>query len=92
VELTLKGLREALGRAGVERVETEGETFDPSFHEAISVQEDPNRAAGAILHEMQKGYVLNGRLIRPAMVVVNQGTSGEGRGLSSDAAFESENE
>lgn len=92
VELTLKGLREALGRAGVERVETEGETFDPSFHEAISVQEDPNRAAGAILHEMQKGYVLNGRLIRPAMVVVNQGTSGEGKGLSSDAAFESENE
>ena len=92
VELTLKGLREALDRAGVEKVETEGEVFDPSYHEAISVQEDPNRAAGTVLHELQTGYVLNGRLIRPALVVVNQGTSGEGKGLSSDAAFESEKE
>lgn len=92
VELTLKGLREALGRAGVEEVETEDEPFDPSYHEAISVQEDPNRAAGTVLHELQKGYVLNGRLVRPALVVVNQGTSGEGKGLSSDTAFESENE
>jgi molecular chaperone GrpE len=55
VELTLKGLHEALGRAGVEKVEAEGEPFDPSYHEAISVQEDPDRAAGTILHEMQTG-------------------------------------
>ncbi|MCF8062204.1 MAG: nucleotide exchange factor GrpE [Deltaproteobacteria bacterium] len=91
VELTLKGLREALGRAGVQKVETEGEDFDPNYHEAISVQEDPNRAAGTVLHELQKGYVLNSRLIRPALVIVNQGTSGEGKGPSTDEAFDSEN-
>lgn len=91
VELTLKGLHEALARAGVEKVTTEGERFDPGCHEAISVQTDPNRAEGAILHELQKGYVLNGRLIRPALVVVNQGGSGEGPGLPSEEALESDN-
>ncbi len=89
VELTLKGLREVLGRAGVEEVKTEGEGFDPGYHEAISVQEDPNRSKGAILHELQKGYLMNGRLIRPALVVVNQGGSDEGEGLPSEEAFES---
>lgn len=79
VELTIKGLRGALERAGVQEVKTEGENFDPCFHEAISVQEDPNREAGKILIELQKGYVLNDRLIRPALVVVNKESSGGGK-------------
>jgi len=74
VELTLKGLKEAMERVGLEEVKTEGASFDPCFHEAISVQEDPKREAGTILQAFQKGYILNQRLIRPSLVVVNQGT------------------
>ncbi len=79
VELTLKGLHDALERAGVQQVSAEGEDFDPCFHEAISMQEDPNLGAGKVLKELQKGYILNDRLIRPALVVVNKEPSGGGK-------------
>ena len=84
VELTLKGLKEAMGQVGLEEVKAEGETFDPCFHEAISVQEDPGRECGTILHTCQKGYTLNQRLIRPSLVVVNKGAAGESRDPSGD--------
>lgn len=76
VELTLKGLRDTLVKAGMEQVKAEGEAFDPCFHEAVSEQEDRSVEAGMILHELQKGYILNQRLIRPAMVVVSKGKPG----------------
>jgi molecular chaperone GrpE len=78
VELTLKGLRDTLIKSGLEEVKAEGETFDPCFHQAVSELEDENVEAGTILRELQRGYTLNRRLIRPAMVVVSKGKPREG--------------
>lgn len=72
VDLTLKGLLSVLEKAGVEVIEALGEPFDPNFHEAVSEQEDKNAPPGTVLQELQKGYLLNQRLIRPAMVIVNK--------------------
>jgi len=72
VELTLKGLKDSLGKSGLEEVKALGEPFDPGFHHAVSEQEDEKSENGAIIHELQKGYTFNQRLIRPAMVVVNK--------------------
>ena len=73
LELTLGGLITALEKAGLKEVEAEGKPFDPNFHEAISQQKDDKVAPGFVINEFQKGYLLNGRLIRPAKVVVSQG-------------------
>jgi molecular chaperone GrpE len=73
VELTLKGLRDVLGKSGLEEVKAEGEPFDPNFHHAVSEQADENVEPGIILQELQKGYMLKKRLIRPAMVIVSKG-------------------
>lgn len=73
VELTLKGLKDSLVKSGLEEVKAEGEPFDPCFHHAVSELEDNSLKAGIILHELQKGYLLKQRLIRPAMVVVSKG-------------------
>lgn len=91
LELTLKGLRGALETAGLEEVQAEGKPFDPCFHEAISMQEDEQRQAGHVLHELQKGYTLNERLLRPALVVVSKGKPGEDQGHPLDETCESEN-
>jgi molecular chaperone GrpE len=72
VELTLKGLKNALDKAGVEEVKAVGEPFDPNFHEAVCQQQDDRVESGTVLQEFQKGYLLNQRLIRPAMVVVSK--------------------
>jgi len=72
VDLTLKGLLNVLEKAGVELVEAVGAPFDPNFHEAVSEQEDDRAEPGTVLKELQKGYLLNKRLIRPAMVIVNK--------------------
>lgn len=73
VDLTLKGLKKILVKSGLEEVNTQGEPFDPCFHQAVSEQEDKNVEAGVILQELQRGYTLNKRLLRPAMVVVSKG-------------------
>ena len=73
VELTLKGLRDTLEKSGLGEVKAEGEAFDPSYHHAVSEQEDQNVEPGIILQELQRGYTLKKRLIRPAMVVVSKG-------------------
>jgi len=73
VELTLKGLKDNLVKSGVEEIKALGESFDPNFHQAVSEQEDEGVDAGIILHELQKGYTLHDRLLRPAMVVVSKG-------------------
>lgn len=72
VELTLKGLKDALGKAGLEEVKAHGQAFDPNFHQAVSEMEDESAEPGSVLNELQKGYLLNERLLRPAMVVVNK--------------------
>jgi len=72
IHLTLKGLKESLSKSGLEEVKALGEPFDPCFHEAVSEMNDPKAKPGIVIMELQKGYVLNSRLIRPAMVVVNR--------------------
>lgn len=73
VELTLKGMKDTLEKNGLKEIQAQGQPFDPCFHEAVSQQEDDSVAAGVVLRELQKGYSLNERLIRPAMVVVSKG-------------------
>ena len=72
IHLTLKGLKDSLSKSGLEEVKALGESFDPCFHEAVSEMDDPKAKPGIVITELQKGYVLNSRLIRPAMVVVNR--------------------
>jgi molecular chaperone GrpE len=84
VSLTLKGLKGALSKSGLEEVCAKGETFDPCFHEAVSQIENNDMKPGTIVEELQKGYLLNKRLIRPAMVVVSKSGSA-GSGNHSDA-------
>ncbi len=69
-EATLKILGTTMQQFGIEEVEPAGEPFDPEFHEAISMQPSDELEPGSVLSVVQKGYSLNGRLLRPAMVVV----------------------
>ncbi|WP_164216206.1 nucleotide exchange factor GrpE [Virgibacillus sp. YIM 98842] len=63
---------EALYSAGVEEIETEGKEFDPNLHHAVMQTEDENTGSNIIVEELQKGYMLKDRVIRPAMVKVNK--------------------
>jgi molecular chaperone GrpE len=72
IRLTLKGFKDTLSKFGLEEVKALGEPFDPCFHEAVSEMDDPKAKPGIVLTELQKGYTLNTRLIRPAMVVVSR--------------------
>jgi len=67
---TLKLLSNTLQQFGVVEVNPEGEPFDPEFHEAISMQPAGDIEPGSVATVVQKGYTLNGRLLRPAMVIV----------------------
>ncbi|MBN2124609.1 MAG: nucleotide exchange factor GrpE [Deltaproteobacteria bacterium] len=80
VELTLKGLKSALEKFGLSEVQAQGEPFDPCFHEAVSEMEGQGVKPKTVLHELQKGYMLNDRLIRPAMVVVSKAEDSESSG------------
>lgn len=73
VELTLKSLLDVLQRFKVEQIDPRGETFDPEQHQAMSMTEDADARPNTVVEVFQKGYKLNGRLIRPAMVVVAKG-------------------
>jgi molecular chaperone GrpE len=73
VELTLKMLLDALKKHGVEQLDPQGEPFNPQEHEAMSMQPNPDLEPNTVMAVLQKGYSLNGRLVRPAMVVVSKG-------------------
>ncbi|GAB6041891.1 nucleotide exchange factor GrpE [Endothiovibrio diazotrophicus] len=70
MELTLKMLSGAMEKFGIVQVDPKGEKFDPQLHEAMSMMESAEAEPNTVLHVVQKGYQLNERLIRPAMVVV----------------------
>lgn len=72
VELTLKGFLDVLQRAGVEAIEAVGQPFDPNFHEAVSEAVNDSVEAGTVVNELQRGYTLHQRLLRPSMVVVSR--------------------
>lgn len=70
VELVLKQFKDVLKSKGVEEIEVVGETFDPSFHEAVSSVQDSSKGDKEIVQEYRKGYKIGGKVIRHSMVVV----------------------
>jgi molecular chaperone GrpE len=76
VKMIQKQFLAATSRFQLKAVETAGKAFDPNYHEAVAQIASPDHAAGQIVNEMRKGYLLGDRLIRPSMVVVSKG-SGE---------------
>jgi molecular chaperone GrpE len=79
VDLTLKMLHSVLEKAGVQEVDPLGQRFNPERHQAMSMQEHPEAEPNTVLAVFQKGYLLNDRLVRPAMVVVASAASGKAR-------------
>ena len=77
LELTIQELWKVLERHGVERVEALGQPFDPELHEAMMQQEDPDAEENTVIGVLQKGYRLQGRLLRPAMVIVSKRPAGQ---------------
>jgi molecular chaperone GrpE len=72
-ELTLKMLTNALEKFNIKEINPLNEEFNPEYHEAMSVQEREDVAPNTVVTVVQKGYLLNDRLIRPAMVIVSRG-------------------
>ena len=72
MELVAKQFKDALNSFGLEEIKTEGEIFDPSLHEAVSSVQDDTKKSQEIVEEFRKGYKIGDRVIRHAMVVVNQ--------------------
>ena len=71
--LTLKMLSDCANKFGIEAIDPLGQPFNPEFHQAMSIQESAQYPQDTVMAVMQKGYTLNGRLIRPAMVLVSKG-------------------
>ena len=74
LELTLKSFLDVLAKHNVEVVDPQGEPFDPNLHQAMSMIENNEVEPNTVIAVMQKGYTLNGRLVRPAMVMVSKGS------------------
>jgi len=72
VEMTYKGFLTVLEKFGVKPIEALGAEFDPNLHEAVMVQQDADQPPGRVLTQIQRGYQLHNRLVRPAMVVVSK--------------------
>ena len=72
LELTLKSFMELLARHKIEAVDPAGQPFDAELHQAVSMVPNPDLEHNTVMDVFQKGYTLNGRLVRPAMVVVSQ--------------------
>jgi len=75
VEMTLSSMLNALTKSGVTTIDPKGETFNPELHQAMTMIEVPGAEPNSIIDVMQKGFELNGRLLRPAMVVVAKAAS-----------------
>lgn len=73
VEMTAGELQSVLSRHGVSRLESLDQPFDPNLHQAIQEADRPDKPHGTVVQVMQEGYLLNDRLLRPAMVVVSRG-------------------
>jgi molecular chaperone GrpE len=71
-ELTLKMFIDTLARFQVKQIDPKGEPFDPQFHEAITMIQSPDAEPNSVIDVVQKGFTLNDRLVRPAMVVVSK--------------------
>ncbi|MFC3023093.1 nucleotide exchange factor GrpE [Vibrio zhugei] len=72
VELTHKTFVDTIEKFGLTPINPEGEAFNPELHQAMSIQESPDHEPNMVMFVMQKGYLLNGRVVRPAMVMVSK--------------------
>ena len=72
VRLVYREIRSTLERAGVETYDPTGERFDPRWHEALATRAQEGSEAGVVLETVEKGYRLDGQVLRPARVVVSQ--------------------
>jgi molecular chaperone GrpE len=72
IDLTYKSFIDTLAKFQVEQVDPAGEPFDPNFHQAMTMVPNPELEPNTVMDVMAKGYTLNGRLLRPAMVVVSK--------------------
>jgi len=75
IRLVEKQFLQALENHGVKPIEAKGEPFDPNFHEALYEVKTPDGESGRVVDELEKGYLLNGRLLRPSKVSVSKGAS-----------------
>jgi molecular chaperone GrpE len=69
-QMTMSMFVQALEKHGLKQIDPLGESFDPDQHQAISMIDDENAKSNTVISVMQKGFLLNDRLVRPAMVVV----------------------
>jgi len=76
VDITLKSFVSSIEKFGMKVIDPQGETFNPEQHQAMSMQENAELPANTVMAVMQKGYELNGRLLRPAMVMVSRAPEG----------------
>lgn len=83
VAMTLQLFLAALGKFQIQQVNPLGQIFDPQYHEAMSMVPNPSLPANAVMDVLQKGYSLNERLLRPAMVIV--ATGGESKKVNETA-------
>jgi molecular chaperone GrpE len=72
LEMTDKVFLSTMEKFGVKAIRPEGETFNPEFHEAVTMVPVPDKESNSVLEVVQTGFTLNGRLVRPAMVIVVQ--------------------
>lgn len=75
VEMTRKTFISSIEKFGLAPVDPQGESFNPDLHQAMSMQESAEHEPNTVMAVMQKGYTLNGRLLRPAMVMVSRAPS-----------------
>ncbi len=85
-ELTLKMLTSAMEKYNIKEINALNEIFNPEYHEAISMQEREEVAPNTVVTVVQKGYLLNDRLIRPAMVIVSRAVTQPGSGQLDEQA------
>ena len=73
VELTERSLHKTLEKNGVQKIDPQGEKFDPNFHQAMYEMPDPSVPPGTVVQVVQSGYTIGGRVLRPALVAVSKG-------------------
>ncbi|MGE7692918.1 nucleotide exchange factor GrpE [Lysinibacillus sp. NPDC094177] len=72
IEMVYRSLLEATEKEGLQIIKAEGEQFDPNVHQAVMQEQDSEKETGVVLRELQKGYMLKDRVLRPTMVSVNE--------------------
>jgi molecular chaperone GrpE len=90
IEMVYQGFLKVLDRFGVTAHDSLGQQFDPAFHNAMMQEEAPHAPNGSVIKELQKGYLMNQRLLRPAMVVVARNTQNETTSNQNDSMVQEE--